>query len=318
MTSTLAWLLDGDPAVRWQVMADLLDHPADEVARERARVATNGWGARLLAEQDPSGTWAGTLYSPKWTSTTYTLLLLRDLGLPTDHPQAQAGVAALLDGARHIDGGLTLAKTVPEPETCITAMLVGLAATFGMADQRVLDVLAWLLDQQLADGGFNCETIRSGSRHGSFDTTIVVLEALQAWADHQGTPPAVAEAAERGREFFCAHRLYCSHRTGEVVAPSYTRIVFPPGWHHDLLRGLEHFRAAAAHPDPRLGEAIDRLRSKQRDDGTWAGNANHPGRYWFRLEPAGRPSRIQTLRAQRVLRWWDGQASSAGRRATAH
>jgi hypothetical protein len=302
---SIEWLLGGDAAVRWQVMRDLLDEPGDVVAAERARVATTGWGARLLGHQDPEGTWAKGLYSPKWTSTTYTLLLLRQLGLPTDDPRARTGCELLLDGARYRDGGLTFAKTVPEPETCITAMVVAVAATFGTVDHRVEAALAWLLDQQLDDGGWNCESVRSGSRHGSFHTTIQTLEALQDWTLGSGADPAVEEAAVRGRGFFTVHRLYRSHRTGDVVDPSFTRMVFPPGWHHDLLRGLDHFQAVAAPTDPRLTDAVATLRSKRRSDGTWPNNALYTGRYWFRFEPAGQPSRVNTLRALRVLRWWD-------------
>jgi hypothetical protein len=213
--TTIEWLLDGDAAVRWQVMRDLLDERDDVVAAERARVATSGCGARLLAHQDPEGTWADALYSPKWTSTTYTLLLLRQLGLPGDDPRARTACEVLIDRARYLDGGVTFAKTVAQPETCITAMLVNLAAAFGTVDSRVEHALAWLLDQQLADGGWNCETVRCGSRHGSFHTTIQTLEALHAWTLGSGGGGAVGEAADRGREFFANHRLYRSHRTGD-------------------------------------------------------------------------------------------------------
>ncbi len=305
-----AWLLEGDAAVRWQTLRDLLDAPDEVVAKEQALVATNGWGARLLAHQDPDGRWAGALYSPKWTSTTYTLLLLADLGLPADDPRARLGCEVLLDGARFYDGGLNLAKTVREPETCITAMVVRLAATFGVVDDRVEAARSWLLGQQLPDGGWNCETARCGSQHGSFHTTIMALEALQAWTRGPGPDDAVEAAAAAGRDFFAAHGLYRSHRTGEVVDPAMARIVFPPGWHHDLLRGLDHFQSAGAPPDRRLADAIATLRSKRRADGTWVPNAAHPGRYWFTIERAGQPSRVTTLRALRVLRWWDsdGQA----------
>ena len=302
-----AWLLEGDAAVRWQTLRDLLDAPDEVVAKERDLVATTGWGARLLAHQDPDGRWAGALYSPKWTSTTYTLLLLADLGLPADDPRARAGCAALLDGARFYDGGLNLAKTVREPETCITAMVVRLAATFGVVDDRVEAARSWLLGQQLPDGGWNCESVRRGSHHGSFHTTIMALEALHAWTRGPGPDDAVEAATAAGREFFAAHGLYRSHRTGEVVDdPALTRMVFPPGWHLDLLRGLDHFQSVAAPPDRRLADAIATLRSRRRADGTWTTNAAHPGRYWFTLERAGQPSRVNTLRALRVLRWWDG------------
>jgi hypothetical protein len=300
------WLLAGDAAVRWQTRRDLLGEPEAAVADERALVATEGWGARLLAEQAPDGTWGGGLYSPKWTSTTYTLLLLVQPGLPAGHAQAVAGCRRLLDGACWRDGGLTFGRGLPTPETCITALVIRIAAAVGAVDDRVRAALGWLLDQQLADGGWNCMSLRDGSAHGSFNTTILALEALEAWAAFDGPDHAVTRSAQGGRAFFLAHRLYRSHRTGAVVNPAYTRPVFPPGWHHDVLRGLEHFRSAAAPPDDRLADAIELLRSRRRADGAWRAYKPYPGRYWFELEAPGAPSRITTLRSLRVLHWWDG------------
>lgn len=297
-----SWLLEGDPAVRWQVMRDLLGCSDEEVAAERARVATEGWGAELLAVQDSDGTWAGALYSPKWTSTTYTLLLLQRLGLESGHRQALVGCRLLWDSAKWFDGGLNLAKTIRQPETCITAMLVFLAAAFGHDDDRVDSVVEWLLVQQLDDGGWNCETIRSGSVHGSFHTTISVLEALDAYRRAQGEV-AVDGALVGGRDFFLAHRLYRSHRTGDIVDPVFARFPFPPQWHFDVMRGLEHLIATDATRDPRLGDAIDEILRTRRRDGRWPTFARYPGREWFRMETRG-PSRWSTLRALRAVRWW--------------
>jgi hypothetical protein len=308
----LAWLLSGDPAVRWQVHHDLLDASADTVAGERARVASEGWGARLLAEQAPDGTWGGGLYSPKWTSTTYTLLLLRQLGLGSGNPQAQAGCGQLLDGARWFGGGLTYGRAQREPETCITAIVTSIVSAFGVVDTRIVEAVDWLLGQQLDDGGWNCETVRCGSMHGSFHTSILVLEALREWQRAQRTDDAVTRAATRGRAFFLEHRLYCSHRTGLPVDPSFMRMVFPPGWRHDVLRGLDHFQSVGAPADDRLADSIELLRSRRRADRTWPAYRPPPGRHWFELEAARRPSRINTLRALRVLRWWD----SSGRRGS--
>jgi hypothetical protein len=243
------------------------------------------------------------LYSPKWTSTTYTLLLLHWLGLPEGHPQAVAGCRQLWNGARYFDGGLTLAKSIRRPEACITAMMVLLASSFGFQHERIDPAVAWLLGQQLRDGGWNCESIRSGSRHGSFHTSISALDALLEY-DASGRSMPVRTAMDSGQEFFLNHRLYRSHRTGAVANPAFTRFPFPPQWHFDVLRGLEHFRAAGAAADPRLSDAIDIVRRAQRADGTWPVHRGYPGRTWFRMEPAG-PSRWATLRALRVLRWWD-------------
>lgn len=300
---TVRWLLEGDPAVRWQTMEALTGADPREVAAERRRVEVEGWGARLLALQDADGRWAGALYSPKWTSTTYTLLLLQRLGLPAGDAQALRGCRAVWEGARELGGGLTLAASSRQAETCITGMLVLLASSFGHADPRLPAVVEWLLGQQLADGGWNCESLRSGSQHGSFHTTITVLEALTAHRAEGGAVPIDAAAAA-GREFFLRHALYRSHRSGAVVDRAFTRFPFPPQWHFDVVRGLEHFREAQAHRDPRLADAVELVRAGAGADGRWPKQPVHPGRYWFSLEGRGR-SRWATLRALRVLRWWD-------------
>ena len=187
-------------------------------------------------------------------------------------------------------------------------MLVLLARSFGLDDPRVDHAVQWLLTQQLADGGWNCETVRCGSRHGSFHTTITTLDALHEYETTGGGTP-VSAAAKWGRAFFCDHQLYRSHRSGAVVDRAFTRFPFPPQWHFDIVRGLEHFRAAGARPDPRLADAIDVIRRAQRRDGTWARQRAHPGRTWFRLEEPG-PSRWATLRALRVLHWWNQQTDA--------
>lgn len=308
----VAWLLEGDPAIRWQVLRDLAGAPPRETDAERQRVALEGWGARLLEAQDVDGRWAGALYSPKWTSTTYTLLLLHWLGLPAGHPQALSGCRQLWDGASYYDGGLNIAKTIHQPETCITAILVLLASSFGFEDDRLEPAVWWLLGQQLEDGGWNCESIRSGSTHGSFHTSISALDALLQY-QRAGGQLAVAAAMARGREFFLDHQLYRSHRTAQEVNPAFLRFPFPPQWHFDVLRGLEHFRAAGAAPDERLAAAVEVVRDARRKDGTWPAHQPYPGRIWFRMESAG-PGRWATLRALRVLDWWDRE-TGVGRAA---
>jgi hypothetical protein len=306
--SVRAWLLEGDPSIRWQVLRDLAGATREDVERERRRVARHGWGAQLLAQQDPDGRWAGALYSPKWTSTTYTLLLLHWLGLPSGNPQALAGCRQVWDGAQYRDGGLTLAQSTGQPEACITAMLVLLAFSFEYHDKRREQAVGWLLGQQLADGGWNCRSVRDGSRHGSFHTSISVLDALLEY-ERGGGERAVRDAILRGQEFFLDHQLYRSHRTGEVVNPAFARFPFPPQWHFDVLRGLEHLRADGASPDPRLADAVEVVRRARRTDGAWPVYRGYSGRTWFVMEPAG-PGRWNTLRAMRVLRWWDERSPS--------
>lgn len=308
----LDWLLAGDPSIRWQTLEGLVGAPPGDVAAERARVAETGWGALLLAAQDPEGTWDHGLYTPKWTSTTYTMLLLRELGLPSDHPQAARGCELLLDAM--VTGPIT--GRLWASDTCVAGLVLSIASAFAVADARVDWIAGHLLGEQMPDGGWNCRYRRDGSTHASMNTTILALEGLLAYERHRARQTrqlrAVRAAQRRGREFLLVHRLYRSHRTGSVIQSSFTRCAFPPQWHFDVLRALDHFRDVDAPRDPRLAEAIDLLRAKQRPDGRWALEHRWPGREWLRMESVGAPSRWTTLRALRVLRWWDGPASAGG------
>lgn len=299
---TIAWLLGGDAAIRWQTMRDLFDSAQAEIDAERSKVATEGWGRQLLDLQDPAGTWAKAIYSPKWISTTYTLLLLRRLGLPPGNEAAVRGTKCLWDDAI-VRGGITFSRGTSVPDICVTAMYLALATYFEYEDDRRDGVVDWIIEQQLADGGWNCQSLRSGSSHGSYHTSISVLEALAELATNGGDDPALGEAAAKGREFFLDHRMYKSHRTGAVSHPTYTKLSFPPRWHYDVLRGLDYFRSVTAPWDERLGDALDLLVSKQRADGRWLVQHKHSGRVWFDMETGRQPSRWNTLRALRVVQW---------------
>jgi hypothetical protein len=285
------WLLEGDPAVRWRVLRDLTDASDRQVARERARIATQGWGARLLSAQSPDGGWGGGVYSPKWTSTTYTLLHLMWLGLPPRHPAALRGCERLWEWQARWR----------VPETCVVGILIRLTSAHGYEADRLDGLVEYLLDQQLADGGWNCATREDKGKHSSFHTSIQALEALDAYTRGGGRVDAT-EAMRRGREFFLTHRLYRSHRTGAVAIRGSTRFPAFPEWHFDVLRGLEHF-AQCDHRDERLSDAIDVVRLARRRDGRWPTYSPYPGRQWFALESPG-PSRWNTARALRVLQWW--------------
>lgn len=300
-SATGEWLLDGDPAIRWQTMHHLLDAPLTRVNQERTRVATSGWGRTLLDHQDPEGTWARAIYSPKWISTTYSLLLLRWMGLAPTNDRGRQGCACLWE-AVDVVGGVSIKQASYPPDICISAMWLTLSAYFKYHDDRLPAVVEWVLANQLDDGGWNCESVRTGSRHSSFHTSILVLEALAQVDD-----PAHETAAARGREFFLDHRMYRSHHTGEVARPAFTRFSFPPRWHYDVLRGLDYFRSVNAGYDERLEDALTLVRSKQRRDGLWPVQNKHPGRVWFDMEVGREPSRWNTLRALRVLKWADSR-----------
>ena len=261
-------------------------------------MARAGWGRRLLDLQDAGGLWGGGLYTPKWTSTTYTLLLLSQCGLPEGHPQAKKGALLLLDKGLDPDGGINLWRPRwKHSETCVTGMILGIASRFSPGDRRNDSLADYLLRQQMPDGGWNCR-YPARATHSSMHTTISALEGLLAY-----DPAATRPARERAHEFLFAHRMFRSHRTGRVIDSKMTRFTFPPQWHYDVLRGLDYLRAAAAPWDPRLQDAIDLLEKKRDAQGKWPLQNPHHGVYHFELEPPGQPSRWNTLRALRVLDW---------------
>lgn len=299
------WLMAGDPAIRWQVLRDLDGAPAHVWAPERDRVAEEGWGRRLLEARDPEGTWGHGLYSPKWTSTTYTLLLLRRLGLPPGHPAALQGCRLLIERGLAADGGIDLSATLYRSETCVSGMMLALVVAHGFRSPATEALVSYLLREQMPDGGWNCQRF-AGATHSSFHTSINVLEGLRAYVEEGGERKTEVERAEaRGREFFLAHHLYRSHRTGQVVKGAFTRFSFPPRWHHDVLRTLEVFSGALAPYDERLEDPVGLVVRKRSADGTWALQNRHSGRVFFELEAVGEASRWNTLRALRVLRWWE-------------
>lgn len=305
------WLLEGDPSIRWQVMKDLLNEPGEQVQNERMRITTTGWGKRLLDEQDENGLWAGRLYSPKWISTTYTMLLLRRLGLDPQNQQAHKACEIFLDKGIFHDGGINFFPSYEYSETCVTGMILSLVCYFKLEDDRIDEIATHLLGQQMKDGGWNCQSFR-GATHGSFHTTISVMEGLLEYSNTDpGNKNEVDASMRRGCEFLLIHRLFKSHRTGKVIDPKMTRLSFPPRWRYDILRALDFF-CAFNHPlDPRMDEAIEILQKKQRIDGRWPLQSRHPGRTFFEMETVGQPSRWNTLRALRVFIWNDKNAGQS-------
>lgn len=295
-SAVVGWLLEGDPAVRWQAIRDLEAAAESVWMPEQERVATEGWGARLLEHQDDEGRWTPKLYGKKWISTTYTMVLLRRLGLPRSEPRAITSCRLFLEGRL---------VTSPRSDTCVVAMVLAFLYWFEVDDRRREQILEDLLGRQLPDGGWNCDR---DSAHGSFHTTCSALEALRQCARAGAPRPEAIEAAERrGREFFLSHRLFRSHRTGDVADQRFLRFSFPPRWHYDVLRGLDYFWSAALLDDDRLQDAIDVVRRKRLSDGRWPLQQRWPGETWFEMETVGEPSRWNTLRAMRVLEAWEGR-----------
>lgn len=315
--ATLDWLLDSDPAIRWQVLRDLVHAPHEVIAAERARTATEGWGARLLALQGEDGQWAGGACFPAggwqwkdendgqpWTSTLPTLQLLLNFGLETKSERVCEAIERVRQNCRWEHAGQPFFDGEVEP--CINGRTVALGVYFGQDMQGVVDRLA---GEQLEDGGWNCEA-ENGSVRSSFATTINVLEGLLAHEQKTGGSPESIAARCRGEEYLLERKLLRRKSTGEIVNASWRQFSFPVRWQYDVLRALEYFRSVGGQPDSRLREAIQLVRSKQQSDGSWLLENTHPGTVWFELEDGdGRPSRWNTLRALRVLRWYDEWAA---------
>jgi hypothetical protein len=313
-SSVIRWLLDSDPSIRWQVMRHLTDAPDEEVAAERAKVATQGAGARLLALQGADGRWGGAAWNRGWNSTMHVLMLLRDLGLDPASDQARRALGLVRDGVtwkgcgpQECDGNPFFAG---EAEPCINGQVGAVGAYFG---QDVRGIVDRLLAEQLPDGGWNCEAA-NGSTRSSFNTTICVLEALLEHELRAGNSPQVTEARLRGHEYLLERRLFRRRSTGEVIerdrkgGTAWTRFSFPTWWHYDVLRGLEYLRRAGVAPDERMAEAIDLVASKRDRDGRWPLEVRYPGEMPIETDDGeGRPSRWNTLRALRVLDWYSAR-----------
>jgi hypothetical protein len=311
------WLLDSDPSIRWQVMRDLLDAPEAEWAAERARVEAEGWGARLLACQDADGQWAGGAFLPAgfdareweergqpWTATCFALQQLRELGLDPASERARRTVELVGANARWDEGGQPYWEG--EVEECINGRTVADGAYFGV---DVSPIVTRLVGERQGDGGWNCERA-NGSLRSSFHSTINVLEGLLEYERATGGTPASRAARRSGEEYLLERRLFRRLGTGEPADARFLQFLHPSRWRHDVLRALDYFRSSAlltgAAADPRLGEAIDHVRSRRLEDGRWPLDWTLRGRVWFEVdEGLGEPSRWITLRAMRVLGWWE-------------
>ena len=301
------WLLESDPAIRWQVMRDLTREAKETIDAERARVATEGWGARLLALQAPDGRWAERPWSQDWTDTFHVLELLRRFGLDPESEEAKRAIALVREhvvwkGGAPVDTPWDDNRFFEgEVEPCINGNVVATGSYFGVDMTPLVDRL---LGEQLSDGGWNCE-VENGATVSSFGTTINVLEGLLEHERAVGGSSRVAGARRRGEEYMLERRLFRRKSTSEVIDPSWLQFSFPVWYFYDVLRGLEYFGASGRAPDERIAEAISVVERNRDSDGRWPLQNVHPGEVHFEMDDGeGRPSRWNTLRAMAVLDWY--------------
>lgn len=310
------WLLDSDPAIRWQVLRDVVHAPEGDAQRERGRVAHEGWGARLLGLQGDDGQWDGGACFPAsgwnrkepgqpWTSTLPVLSLLQEFGVDPTDERVRRAIAGVRSGCKWEHAKQPFFEGEVEP--CINGRTVSLGVYFGLVGDAT-GVVTRMLTEQLDDGGWNCE-VENGSVVSSFATTINVLEGLLLFEQATGGSAQIAAVRRAGEEYLLDRKLMRRKSTGEIVDEDWLQFSFPVHWFYDVLRALDYFRSTGQRPDPRMAESVELVWSKRQPDGRWLLENTHPGKVPFELEDGdGQPSRWNTLRAMRVLAWAEGQS----------
>ena len=301
----IKWLMEGDPAIRYQTLRDLVSADAEDIEQAQSQLLKKGWGKRFMELQEPNGTWSNALYSPKWTSTFYTALLLKKFGAPAHQNIIKACKILLDKGFYDNDGGINYWKTWKQGECCITGMLLSMLCYFHIADDRIQRMVEFLIAEQMPDKGWNCERYR-GAKHSSFHTTISVLEGL--WEYEKQYPNStlsktVQKLQIEGIKFLLQHRLYKSSTTWQTVDSKMIKLAFPSRWYYDIMRCLDYFQEKDIDKDERMTDAVELLLEKQTTDGVWKLEHKYPNKVFFDMEKVGKPSRWNTLRALRIIKW---------------
>lgn len=300
----LDWLLAGDVAIKYQVYRDLLGEERPDL---QGRIENEGWGARFLAQRRPEGHWGRGFYQPKWISSHYSILDLRNLGISPENPELKASIYRIVRRRKSEDGGINPAKGRAESDVCIQGMFLTYACYFKIDPDALESVVDFLVRLQMADGGFNCRSNQGGAVHSSLHSTLSILEGIWEYGAN-GYTYRLAELeaiAVEAREFILQHRLFKSDKTGAIIDKRFLMLSYPSRWRYDILRALDYFQTAGIGYDPRMQDALDVLVNKRRKDGRWPVQARHPGQTHFEMEKTGKASRWNTLRALRVLNHFD-------------
>lgn len=301
--SILEWLLQGDVSIQYQTHRDLLKSGKETLNQLQSQISENGWGRKFLRKQNSNGSWGRQYYQPKWTSTHYTLLDLKYLGMKP-LPSIGNEIDRVLQKFKAGDGGLNPSVTINVSDVCLNGMFINCAAYFG-ADQDLLkSIIDYIIGEQMRDGGFNCEYRRQNAKHSSFHSTLSVLEGIREYIIQGYTYKLedLKKIEKEGQEFLLKHRLFKSDKSGKIINKMFLMLSFPARWRFDILKALDYFRSADAEYDERMQDAIDVLVSKQRKEGTWPLQARHTGAVHFDMEEPGQASRWNTLRVLRVLK----------------
>jgi len=295
----IAWLLEGDVSIQYQVHRDLL---ATEKPHLRDRIATEGWGAQFLSFRKKEGHWGQRFYQPKWISTHYTILDLRNLAISQNNKEIRQSISQVIQSLKGPDGGISPFGAEKKSDVCVNGMFLNYAAYFRTKEENLQSIVDILLSEHMKDGGFNCNSNWKGATHSSMHSTISVIEGILEYAknDYRYRLEELQEAADKSRTFLLQHRLFRSDRTGNIIDKKMLMLSYPSRWKYDILRALDYFQFAGINYDPRMQDALDILKKKRRKDNKWPVQAKHPGQTHFEMEKTGGPSRWNTLRALRV------------------
>lgn len=298
----LNWLLEGDVSIQYQVWRDLLG--VDKKALQ-SRIAKEGWGHEYLSKQNSNGHWGDRFYQPKWTSTHYTLLDLRNLNLSSNNNIVQKTIQLVLKNNKADDGGIQLGPSTKEhSDICVNGMFLNYASYFKTSEKQLHSIIDCLLNEIMPDGGFNCRTTRSGAKHSSLHSTLSVLEGLTEFqkAGYNYRKDEILSAQKKSIEFILQHQLFLSDRTNQIINNDFLKLTYPCRWKYDILRAMDYFQYAGIEWDNRMKAAMDILRSKRNNEGSWNAQTAHAGKVHFTMEKAGKPSRWNTLRVLRVMK----------------
>jgi len=298
------WLLQGDVAIQYQTHRDLLGTQRPDL---RARIVHEGWGKRYLDHRNPDGSWGQEFYRPKWTSTHYTLLELMALCIDPHHHLINESVKNIALQYKAMDGGIGCSRKAAKSDACVNGMFLNYACYFGLQEDLLCSIVDFLLAEHMDDGGFNCQSNRSGAHHSSLHSTLSVLEGILSFqrSGYSYRLDELTNAAMLSQEFILLHRLFKSDRTGQIIDKKFLNFSHPARWHYNILRALDYLRNAGVSYDARMRDAIDVITHKRQKDGCWPKQASHTGKVFFVMEPARGPSWWNTLMALRILKAYD-------------
>jgi len=298
---TIKWLLEGDVSIQYQVFRDLLNTEQPDLQQ---RIATEGWGQVLLSKRLPNGHWGHSFYQPKWTSSHYTLLELKNLAIDPFVPEIRQTVDLIIRNEKCTDGGINPIGGTKVSDVCINGMFLNYASYFRVPEAQLKSVVDFLIAQQMPDGGYNCHSNRKGAVHSSLHSTLSVLEGILEYSRNGFSYKMnkLNQIAKESTEFILQHHLYKSDKTARVIDEKMTRFSYPCRWRYDVLRALDYFQDARLSYDCRMDDAVELLLRKRTGERKWLLQAKHSGQAHVDMEIVGKPSRWNTLRAMRVLK----------------